>query len=232
MTLEDAIKHCEEVAKSCQLKAYDIERDDYKDLEECATEHRQLAEWLRELKERREKDAPDTNVGDMVSRAAAIEALMDEFKRAPTTAIRAKNRIDRLPSAQPNLQQTCNKLATVAKDTNVPCKDTISRTAAIDAIDDANDSLVKDDYTHGVQSGMEKAKYVIEALPSAQPEWNNHTVACLLAELFDDTCACNYNGIDEWLPEKCEVIDSCPNPVGVACWEQYLKHRAERRTDG
>ena len=71
----------------------------------------------------------------------------------------------------------------------------------------------------------------IRNLPSAQPEWNNHTVACLLAELFDDTCACNYNGIDEWLPEKCELLDSCPNPVGVACWEQYLKHRAERRTD-
>ena len=68
-------------------------------------------------------------------------------------------------------------------------------------------------------------------LPSAQPEWNNHTVACLLAELFNDTCACNYNDIDEWLPEKCEVIDACPNPVGVACWEQYLMHRAERRSD-
>ena len=26
-------------------------------------------------------------------------------------------------------------------------------------------------------------------------------------------------------PEKCEVIDSCPEPVGVACWEQYLKYR-------
>ena len=71
----------------------------------------------------------------------------------------------------------------------------------------------------------------IRDLPSALPEWNNHTVACMLAELFEDTCACNYNGIDVWLPEKCEVIDSCPNPVGVACWEQYLKHRAERRTD-
>ena len=47
------------------------------------------------------KDVPDTNAGDMVSRRAAIDALMDEFKRAPTTAIRAKNRIDRLPSAQP-----------------------------------------------------------------------------------------------------------------------------------
>ena len=68
--------------------------------------------------------------------------------------------------------------------------------------------------------------------PSVQPEWNNHTVACMLAELFDDDCACNYNGIDEWLPSKCELLDACPNPVGVACWEQYLKHRAERRPDG
>lgn len=69
----------------------------------------------------------------------------------------------------------------------------------------------------------------LNELPSAQPEWNNHTVACLLAELFGDTCACNYNDIDEWLPEKCELLDSCPNPVGVACWEQFLKHKAERK---
>lgn len=71
----------------------------------------------------------------------------------------------------------------------------------------------------------------VKRLPSAQPKWNNHTVACLLAELFHDTCACNYNSIDEWLPEKCELLDSCPNPCGVACWEQYLKHREERKTD-
>lgn len=69
----------------------------------------------------------------------------------------------------------------------------------------------------------------IDELPSAEPEWNNHTVACLLADMFDDPCACNYNDIDEWLPKKCEVIDSCPNPVGVACWEQFLKHRKENR---
>lgn len=72
----------------------------------------------------------------------------------------------------------------------------------------------------------------IMRFPSAQPEWNNHKVACLLADLYGDPCACNYNNISEWLPENCEVIDSCPDPVGVACWEQFLKHRAERRTDG
>ena len=52
-----------------------------------------------------------------------------------------------------------------------------------------------------------------------------HEVACILAEAFGDDCACNFNGNDEWLPEKCEVIDSCPEPVGVACWEQYLKYK-------
>lgn len=57
-------------------------------------------------------------------------------------------------------------------------------------------------------------------------EWNNHTVACLLADLFGDPCACNYCGIDEWLPKKCDFANKeCPNVVGVACWEQFLKHR-------
>lgn len=50
-------------------------------------------------------------------------------------------------------------------------------------------------------------------------------VAVILAELFGDTCACNFNGIDEWLPYKCELTDCCPNTYGVACWEQYLKYR-------
>ena len=59
--------------------------------------------------------------------------------------------------------------------------------------------------------------------------WNNHQVACLLADMFDDSCACNFNGIDEWLPDLCDFKDTCcPNPVGVACWEQFLKHSKAR----
>lgn len=120
--------------------------------------------------------------------------------------------------------------------------DPIDRQAAIDTLAIGEELLerVLDDVD---VVGNEREKYewglgLIESyiadmkdLPSAEPEWNNHTVACLLAEMFGEDCACNFNGIDEWLPEKCEVIDSCPNPVGVACWEQFLKHRAERRTD-
>lgn len=52
-----------------------------------------------------------------------------------------------------------------------------------------------------------------------------HEVAEIIADLFGDSCACNFNGINEWLPEKCELLSACPNPVGAACWEQYLKHR-------
>ena len=84
----------------------------------------------------------------------------------------------------------------------------------------------------------ERHEYVVPVaeldwLPPAQPEWNNHEVACLLAELFDDDCACNFNGIDEWLPLKCDFAETCcPHPVGVACWEQYLKHRSERKGNG
>ena len=52
-----------------------------------------------------------------------------------------------------------------------------------------------------------------------------HEVAVIIADLFGDDCACNFNDIDEWLPFKCELIESCPNTYGVACWEQYLKYR-------
>lgn len=118
MTLEEAIIHCEEVAEENESKANRIEQlhltGNAEGCRECANEHRQLAEWLRELKSYREAE-----------------------------------------------------------------------------------------------------KY----------KWNNHQVACLLADIFGDTCACNYNRIDEWLPFKCELLDVCPNTVGVACWEQYLKHR-------
>lgn len=59
MTLDEAIKHCEEVAEAEEQK-YKEWKDDYPHLKkidsclECAEEHRQLAEWLRELKDYRE----------------------------------------------------------------------------------------------------------------------------------------------------------------------------------
>ena len=54
-----------------------------------------------------------------------------------------------------------------------------------------------------------------------------HDVAVILASAIGDDCACNINSNDEWLPRLCELQEACPHPVGVACWEQYLKHRDE-----
>ena len=54
-----------------------------------------------------------------------------------------------------------------------------------------------------------------------------HDVAVILASAIGDDCTCNINSNDEWLPQLCELQEACPEPVGVACWEQYLKHRAE-----
>ena len=54
-------------------------------------------------------------------------------------------------------------------------------------------------------------------------KYSAHDVALILSDAFGDSCACNFNGNDEWLPEKCELLDTCPDVVGVACWEQYLK---------
>ena len=67
MELGDAIIHAEEVADRCAVTDGNIK---------CEMEHRQLAEWLRELKERREKDLQQSCnqlATDTTSRQASCE---------------------------------------------------------------------------------------------------------------------------------------------------------------
>ena len=53
MTLDEAIKHAEEVAERCEFDTdwgmgnHFIDRSGVADVIECGKEHRQLAEWLR-----------------------------------------------------------------------------------------------------------------------------------------------------------------------------------------
>lgn len=62
LTLDEAIKHCEEKAEELREQAgFDTDNERYRmsesekaDCIECANEHEQLAEWLTELKELRE----------------------------------------------------------------------------------------------------------------------------------------------------------------------------------
>lgn len=73
MTLEEAIKHCEEVANDQEHDAETWEMsskhwgddkqsvlDNADECKKCAAEHRQIAEWLKELKQYRELfDSPE-----------------------------------------------------------------------------------------------------------------------------------------------------------------------------
>lgn len=94
--------------------------------------------------------------------------------------------------------------------------DLISRSAAIEALLKQPNTLTRS-----------VVRRVLRQVPGVDSEkwlYTAHEVAEIIAELFGDRCACNFNGIDEWLPDKCELQYSCPNPFGVACWEQYLKY--------
>lgn len=51
MTLDEAIKHCLEQAHKLQDKADRVGDDESRQCMECAADHIQLAEWLKELKE-------------------------------------------------------------------------------------------------------------------------------------------------------------------------------------
>ena len=56
LDLESAIKHCEEVAEEQERISTQCDRDLFDHIDscrECASDHRQLAEWLKELKKYR-----------------------------------------------------------------------------------------------------------------------------------------------------------------------------------
>ena len=88
MTLDEAIKHAEEVAN---IEAENAEwfnlgddssemfREKYEKCKECAEEHRQLAEWLKELKDYKER-IPSYEAG--YNDAKREIALSGEYERA------------------------------------------------------------------------------------------------------------------------------------------------------
>ena len=63
MDLESAIKHCEEVAEENQaiVDSCDYYGENMAKCEECAKEHRQLATWLKELKQLKEQMSSSGN---------------------------------------------------------------------------------------------------------------------------------------------------------------------------
>lgn len=95
MTIEEAIKHAEEVAEDNERNAgwfYDKERSCYKKKYiKYAAEHRQLAEWLRDYKRLKEQEPCE----DCISREAARDLMY--HKQEPLN----EYDLDTLPSVTP-----------------------------------------------------------------------------------------------------------------------------------
>ena len=71
MNIDEAIKHCEEKA----VEQAEIAKSNGDiDCLECAKEHKQLADWLKELKAYKEKPQ-----GDLISRSALKKAISEKL---------------------------------------------------------------------------------------------------------------------------------------------------------
>ena len=80
MTLDEAIEHAKEVACSCKN-------------EECAADHRQLANWLRELKEYRaaEHDLDERPVASMAMYRLHVASYRRRIKELNAIVERISN---------------------------------------------------------------------------------------------------------------------------------------------
>jgi hypothetical protein len=114
MTLDEAIKHTEEVAeekekeakewhenqvRKCKLIPFPFSEMDYtreNECKQCAKEHRQLAKWLKELKQLREQEPCE----DCISREQAKSAIRDRFKDLPSR-VEINTILNDLPSVTP-----------------------------------------------------------------------------------------------------------------------------------
>ena len=80
MTIDEAIIHAEEIAEINENIAYNTDSENWMDIaqcEKCAEEHRQLAEWLKELKKHQwisvEDGLPENGGCVLISIAGDIE---------------------------------------------------------------------------------------------------------------------------------------------------------------
>ena len=70
MTLDEAIQHCEEVVAEKEDNArWELTTTWQNECKQCAADHRQLAEWLTELKERRAADVQPIRRGRWIEKS-------------------------------------------------------------------------------------------------------------------------------------------------------------------
>lgn len=145
---------------------------------------------------------------DLISRQEAIDAIQEDADWLASEGSdwqvermeRDKSILRSLPSAQPNLQQTCNKLAT---DTNVLSNDCISRQAAIDELESYGEFI---------------AVNIIKELPTVQsePEEIARHIATIL-ENEQDMRAMLKNAQPELLTFDGVVLHMCDPEKNPTC---------------
>lgn len=89
MTLEEAIIHAEEVAERCAVTDGDLK---------CESEHRQLAEWIKELKKYREENNWIPCSDRLPEKEGCYLITVDEYDRKDVNADFFHFREDGTPS--------------------------------------------------------------------------------------------------------------------------------------
>lgn len=144
-----------------------------------AEEHRQLAEWLKELKRLKERtDFPNKNDGDLISRQSVLETQAKYAEHMGATKFwQMRDDIKALPPVTPQYtdaeiqkmqeleQAQLEKAYELGKAEVQPCGDCISRQAAIDAVE-----TIGFDFSDSDLSEMELEE-VCEAIGEVRQTW-------------------------------------------------------------
>ena len=108
MTLDEAIRHAERVVTFCEVQASGrdphspkFESNIVRNLMKCAEEHKQLAKWLKELKQLKEQEPCE----DAVNRKDVFD-MIEQIQDAGgfigyNTYSEAFDRVDNMPSVRP-----------------------------------------------------------------------------------------------------------------------------------
>lgn len=198
MNLDEAIKHCEEVAEEneeiyeahCRIYSKEVvEKYPSPPCKKCADEHRQLAEWLKELKAYREERRMKLLI-DIPEHIYEHAKEMSEDSRDEFDAMRA--------IANGSQQESRSEIPNT-------CGDAISRQAVDDAIYD---------YSRSCNVDYSQIMEYIEKLPSVTPQ--QRTGRWIMSDDGLYRPICNNCGAHPWkgyiptVEEATEVFKYCP----------------------
>ena len=171
MTIEEAIKHAEEVAENKEKAVklakcnpdhpmLSMSEKGITEYKKCINEHHQLAEWLKELKERREKESCENK--ELVSVRQELLDRGDEVVSFRQLVERFEEVEEEYKGVPWNLRQIYNNFNILIGEE--PCKDAVSKQAVFDIVDGYSESQSNvEDVTQDIISE-------IVALPSVNPQ--------------------------------------------------------------